>query len=146
MDNLKRFFLTASIVSLVMLSFPIIVRAASKSKKALKSYKHFLSQNVSNFDVVEGDFYTTNKENYKKCSDFMVLDLDKNGISELVTYHPKGYKQGYLCVYTYRNGKIVRLKNKKNKTVKISEDCNAAGWYDNFSCFIGKFSFGELLI
>jgi hypothetical protein len=104
------------------------------TSKAVKSYKKFLKQNVSSFDVDEGDFYTLNHESYKKCSWYIVVDMDKNGTPELVTYHPKGYKQGYLCLYTYKNGKVVSLKKTNGRKAKISENCTAAGWYDTYSC------------
>jgi hypothetical protein len=60
--------------------------------------------------------------------------MDKNGTPELVTYHPQGYNQGYLCLYTYKNGKVISLKKTNVKKAKISENCTAAGWYDTYAC------------
>lgn len=101
--------------------------AASKRSKACKAYKSFLAKNESKFEVEEGDFYTENAESYKKASSFMILNMNGDKIPELVTYHPQGYKQGDLYVYTYKNGKVTKMK-------RIDQNCNAAGWYYNYAC------------
>lgn len=110
------------------------VYAASKRTKACKVYKSFLSKNESDFVVEEGDFLTYNEESYEKSSSFMIVDMDKNGTPELVTYHPKGYKRGYIYIYTYKKGKVTRMKNSKGRYVEIDEFCNAAGYYTTYAC------------
>lgn len=107
---------------------------SSKWNKACNTYKKFLAKNESHFEEVEGDFYSKNKENYKKSSDFLIVDLDKNGVPELVTYHDISYKQGHLYIFTYKSGKIRRVKNSKGKNSVINVSSNAAGWYSIYKC------------
>jgi hypothetical protein len=119
---------------IMMLMIPVQAEAKDTNAKALKEYKSFLAKNVSKFSSEEGDFATQNSESYKKSSLFLLVDMNADGISELVTYHPDGWKSGFLYLYQYKNGKFTRIKTTKNKAAKISEVCTAQGWYDTYSC------------
>jgi len=48
----------------------------------------------------------------------MILNMNGDKTPELVTYHPQGYKQGDLYVYTYKNGKVTPIPNKVTLTLK----------------------------
>lgn len=80
--------------------------ASKKWTRACKAYKKYLAKNESKFVVREGDFRTQNRESKKKTAAFMILDMDKNGIPELITWHNYAYKTRALYVYTYKKGKI----------------------------------------
>ena len=103
------------VLLLVMLITPgTQVCAASKKGKALKAYSAFLARNESTFlSTVPryGYFSKTNTENTQKADSFLIVDLDKNGIPELVTRHIVAYKNSLINVYTYKNGKIKKVKN-----------------------------------
>ena len=125
-------------VMLVAVCVPVPAQAkTSKKKKAIKAYKKFLSKNESNFTAVEGDTTTKNSENYKKCSSFMLLDLNKDGIAELITYHDTAYKKGTLYVYTYKKGKVRLLKDKNKNYAKVPLDSSGGGTYNIFACSNG---------
>lgn len=111
------------------------VKAASKKwKKACKSYKTFLAKNVSKFEIVELDFETQNSENYKKSSHFMLVDLDKNGVPELVTLYNMAYKQSRLHIFTYKKGKVIPVKDSNGNIASIDVSTNAAGYYKIYKC------------
>lgn len=116
-----------------VVSLPVS-EAASKKTAACKAYKKFLKKNVSHYTVEEGDWESKNTEKRDKCWGFLLVDLDRDGTPELVTNHETGYRQGFLNVYVYKNGKVQYAKTKKGNKVKISISCNAAGWWDVYSC------------
>lgn len=134
----KTIIRTLMFVSVFVMSFLISntdTQAASKKwEKACKAYKTFLAKNESKFKVIEGDFETKNKENYKKTKAFMIVDLDRNGIPELVTCHEKGYKAGYLYFFEYKKGKVQKVKDKKGNAVSVDITCTAQGYYSIYKC------------
>jgi hypothetical protein len=123
-----------AVMIIMVLIVPIRAEAKDTNAKALKAYKKFLAKNESTFSVKMGDFTTQNKESYKKSSMFLLVDMNQDGISELVTYHPNGYKNGYLYLFQYKNGKVTRIKNSKNKASRITECSTAQGLYYTYSC------------
>lgn len=42
---------------------------------------------------------------------FLLLDMDQDGLPELVVMHPDAYKSDRLYVYTYKSGNVVQVKN-----------------------------------
>ncbi len=119
-------------------AFPITSQAASaKWKKACKAYNTWLSKNNSKFTAKEFDFSTKNTENYKKADRFMIVDLDKNGVPELVVTHPVAYKSDNIYVYTYKSGKVAQAKDtfgRKGETAAVSINCQASGGYEVYKC------------
>lgn len=111
--------------------------ATSKRVAVCKAYKKFLEKNVSHYTVEEGDWDSRNSEKRDKCRSFIIVDLDKNGVPELVTEHEEGWKLGFLNVYTYKNGKVQYVKTKKGNKAKISVNCPAIGWYEVYECSKG---------
>lgn len=104
--------------------------ASYKWKKACKAYQTFLKKNVSKFTAPDyAGSGITNKESYKKTSQFAVLDMDKNGIPELVTWHPLGYMEDSIYVFTYKNKKVTKVKNPQ-----IYMNSQAQGWYSVEFC------------
>lgn len=125
----KALFLLTLLVT--VLGCACTTQAASyKWKKACKAYQKFLKYNVSKF--VSPDYAgsgISNKESYKKTSQFAVLDMDKNGVPELISWHPVTYKTDTIYVYTYKNGKVKKVKNPA-----ISICSQAWGWYNVSFC------------
>jgi len=97
--------------------------ASAKWKKACKAYKTFLTKNVSKYKSPEIAGMPENTESYKKISQFLILDMDKNGVPELLAWHPVSYKMDNIYVYTYKNGKVKKVKNGL-----IALESQAAGW------------------
>lgn len=110
------------------------VEAASKKTKALKAYNAFLAKNESNFVVQEFDYQTINNESKSTASSFLVVDLDGNKIPELVTIHDVAYKECYIQFYTYKNGKVVAIRNSKSKKAQIAVFSQAQGYYEVYAC------------
>ena len=109
----------------------------TKWKKACKAYKTYLAKNQSHFKAAEFDFSTKNKESYQKADCFLVIDLDKNGVPELIVKHPIAYKDDEIYVYTYKKGKVVQIKDtngKKGKAASINISCQANGRYTVYKC------------
>ncbi len=79
-------------------------------KKACKAYRSYLAKNESKFKVVEGISGILIKRVTKKAASFLITDLDKNGIPELITWYNVAYKQNYAFIYTYKNKRVVRVK------------------------------------
>lgn len=116
---------------LMVLGSTCTTQAASyKWNKACKAYQTFLKKNVSKFvaPTVPGT-QIVNPENYKKTARFAVLDMDKNGIPELISWHLWGYHEDKLFVYTYKNGKVTRVKNSE-----VDLFCQVRGWYNAVFC------------
>ena len=106
----------ALLLSLVLtLLFAIPTLAASNKTKALKAYSKFLAKHESSFLIKipsYGDYSQKNKENAQSAAFFLTVDMDKNGVPELVTQHVVGFKHSILYVYRYKNGKVKRVKNR----------------------------------
>ncbi len=67
----------------------------------------------------------------------MIVDLDKNGVPELVVTHPVAYKEDNIYVYTYKSGKVAQVKDvygRKGELAAISINCQASGRYEVYKC------------
>ncbi|MEE0421152.1 MAG: hypothetical protein UDG86_14030 [Lachnospiraceae bacterium] len=128
------FFFTFLVIFTLCSSTINVNAANTKWKKACKAYRSYLAKNESKFKVVEGNFRHTNKESYKKAASFLITDLDKNGIPELITWYNVAYKQNYAFIYTYKNKRVVRVKDFNGKLSSIKAFCNAAGNYTIYAC------------
>lgn len=109
--------------------------ASSKWKKACKAYRSYLAQNESHFQV-RMDWHYTNNESYKKTSSFMIMDMDKNGVPELIAYHINGYKKANIYVYTYKNGKVKRVVNAAKQSTFSSS-------YEKYTIFASYYTGGS---
>lgn len=105
-------------------------QTSTNQQETLHAYKKFLKKNVSSFQPE--DFEKENTENYKKCSQFMITDMNQDGTPELITWHDIAYKQANLYVYTYENGKmkLLRQKTEEGMLDHINVSYNAAGSYE----------------
>lgn len=115
--------------------------ASAKWEKACKAYNTWLSKNQSKYK-----YKGKNKESYKKTDSFMILDIDKNGVPELIAVHPKledsitngafERLEGVVYAYTYKSGKVVQL-NPSNQLKGILGNIgrkiyeNGAYWFGN---------------
>lgn len=111
--------------------------STAKWKNACKAYSAYLAKNKSRFKAGMDEFEKNNKESYKKVDSFLIVDLDKNGIPELVVKHPHSYKSDFIYVYTYKTGKIVQIRDangKKGEWANINISCQANGWYSVYKC------------
>lgn len=110
--------------------------SSAKWKKACKAYNTWLSKNVSKFNG-NGNAAIRNHENYKKTYGFLLIDLDKNGVPELLVAHPVTCKCTDFYVYTYKSGKIVQVKDtngKKGKSAAITISTQANGNHTAYNC------------
>lgn len=128
------------LVFLLMVMMSTTALAASNKSKALKAYKNYLTKNESHYWVRDGDWSSRNSESYKKTSMFLLVDLDKDGISELVAYHPVGCRNGKIYVYTYKSGKVklAAVGSKPYLTgsakYEISAPYYTGTWMEGYSC------------
>lgn len=116
---------------------PVRAEAASaKWKKACKAYNTWLRKNPSKFKD-NGDISKRNRKNYKKTDSFILADLDRDGVPELIASHPMSWKWSEIYVYTYKSGKVVQIKGvdgKKGKAAAISANSQANGFYEVYRC------------
>lgn len=119
-------------VTLILSTMSVNVRAADKWDKAEKAYKNFLKKYQSTYVVPDaGDWDAeSNTENYKYCSSYALVDMNNDGIPELLTNHDIHYNRGDIYIFTYKNGKVQKVKSGK-----ISVTCSASGgWYKTYLC------------
>lgn len=117
-------------VALILFITPVNAQATSKRDKAEKAYKNFLKKYQSTYVVPDDWGADSNTENYKYCSSYAIKDMNHDGIPELLTSHDTNLKQGDLYIFTYKNGKIQKVKNGE-----ISVTCSASGgWHNTYFC------------
>lgn len=127
---MKKTMIFLAMVMMLVLSIPNAVQAASKQSRAKDAYKTFLKKYESNYIVPEFFGATDNKENYKYCSYYAIKDLNKDKIPELLTIHDTNYKQGDIHIFTYKDGKVEKVKNGK---VSITNSASE-GWFHCYFC------------
>lgn len=96
--------------------------ASSKWNTACEAYKNFLIKNQSHYVPNEGRYWYnySNTESGNTINSFIVADLDRNGIPELIAAHRNAMKEHTIYVYTCINGKVVNVKDSKGQNVRIS--------------------------
>lgn len=110
--------------------------AKAKRRKACKAYSSWLAERESKFKG-HGDASKRNKESYEKTDSFMLIDLDKNGVPELIACHPMGSRWDDIYVYTYANGKVVQVKAESGEigqSAAISANNSANGGHEIYKC------------
>ena len=102
--------LFASLLSMcLMLIWPVQVQAASKKQETLKAYAETLSKSMIPW---RGAFYPVKGKTSLEDSEFGLVYIDKDDIPELLVQARKTcHAEGYLALYTYKNGKVVEIDN-----------------------------------
>ncbi|MDY3249827.1 MAG: hypothetical protein SOX32_05700 [Candidatus Choladocola sp.] len=129
----KKWILMVAVFMMVFAGVMPVQAASAKWKKACQAYKTYLAKNESRF-VANTNTQYRNNESYRKTSCFMISDLDGNGVPELITLHCWGFRDSSVYVFSYKNGKVTRVKNTKGKYVDISECSWANGGYSTWIC------------
>lgn len=126
----KRIIAGLIIAATLILSMPVNAQAAGKWEKAENAYKKFLKKYQSTYVVPNEWGAEDNTENYKYCSSYAIKDMNNDGVPELLTSHVTNLKKGDLYIFTYKNGKVQKVKNGK-----ISVTSSASGgWYNTYFC------------
>lgn len=110
------------------------VQTLSQCKEA---YYEFLAENESGFTAEMGEFEKKNEESYQKASAFLLMDMDQDGMPELVVQHPDSYKSDRLYVYTYKSGEVVQMRNadgEEGESAYINISSQANGSYSVMGC------------
>lgn len=128
MKTLKRTYLYwFAIVIIICIVMPCSVKASSaKWKKACKEYATYLANNESHY-IMSYDVTSYNPEENNTIYSFMLVDLDKNGIPELVGIHYENARYALIYAFTYKNGEVKKIK-------EFSAVSTAQGRYDSYIC------------
>lgn len=126
----KRIIMGLMAVAILILSTSVNVQAAEKWDKAEKAYMKFLKKYQSTYVMPDDWGKEDNTENYKYCSTYSIKDMNNDGVPELLTNHDTNWKQGDIYIFTYKDGKVKKVKNGR-----ISVTCSASGgWYNTYFC------------
>lgn len=109
-----------TLVLLLGLFAPVNVSAKSKSDVAKKAYQKYLKKYESQYTQEQFDRQEPNKESYKYCASFAIIDMNGDKIPELVTEHCNGYKEWEIHVFTYKKGKVKELTKQGISTSNIA--------------------------
>lgn len=121
-----RFFVLLCVMFLCVLMPCSADAATTKWKNTCKAYAKFLANNESNY-VINYDVTSHNPEDNNTIYCFMLVDIDKNGIPEMIGIHYENAKYALITVYTYKNGKVKKIKT-------FDAISTAQGRYDSFIC------------
>ena len=132
----KKWILMVAVFMMVFAGVMPVQAASAKWKKACQAYKTYLAKNESHYVPKRTKYwYTANSEKATTLSDFLILDMDKNGVPELIGIHSYGMKNQKLYVFTYKNGKVTRVKNTKGKSASVEMiSSTGTGWPSVYSC------------
>lgn len=86
----------------LLITVPVSAAKKPSKKTVAKAYEKFLKKHIWNSRRYTGQEETIDT----------FVDINKDGIPELVVQYPNGTKYGVL-VYTYKKGKVVRMTSKK---------------------------------
>lgn len=86
----------------LLITVPVSAAKKPSKKTVAKAYEKFLKKHIWNSRRYTGQGETIDT----------FVDINKDGIPELVVQYPNGTKYGVL-VYTYKKGKVVRMTSKK---------------------------------
>lgn len=119
-----------SVIVALILLMSNNVQAADKWDKAEKAYRSFLKKYQSSYVVPDNFGEEGNTESYKYCSSYTIKDMNGDGVPELLTIHNTNLKNGDIYIFTYKNGKVQKVKNGK---VSIASSASG-GWYQTYFC------------
>lgn len=102
------------LVGCLLLSMMAVINvyAKPKSDAAIKKYQKYLKKYESQYTQEQFENFESNKENYRFCSSFAIIDMNGDKIPELITEHCNGYMDWELHVFTYKKGKMKELTKK----------------------------------
>lgn len=132
---MKKFMKASAMVMALILAIGTVSQVEAKVSSK-KIYNKFLKKNISSFVAEEGDWETKNSENSKKTSQYLITDLNNDGVAELIGLHPVAYKQDSLYIYTIKAGKVKLVKGNNGESC-IDINSNAAGSYEVYGCSEG---------
>ncbi len=102
-------------------------------KRACSTYITWISKNVSKFNG-NGDASVRDEEIKTKANGFMLADLDKNGVPELIICHPMGWRWDDIYIYTYSSKKMIQVKDEYGKLLPVSANNSANGGQEIYTC------------
>lgn len=106
-----KIFAATAIMTVVLALGGITTQAASpKWKKACKAYHKYLKKNESVYTVPEdAAWYSVNSNTERKStiSQFLIADLDKNGVPELIGAHMNGKDNHTIYVFNQKLTKFL---------------------------------------
>lgn len=106
MKKIKGFgiIITICIVAVLCAGMPVTANAATAKSKAMEAYRAMLSKN--SITCPSGV-----KAKTSTCS-FAIAYIDNNSVPELIVYNPNAcHASGYGAIYTYKNGKVVEIRD-----------------------------------
>ena len=113
--------------------------ANTKASKAKKAYASFLEKHPP-VRISDSNFYDAAYKNPKTTAinSFIVHDLDKDKIPELITYTPVNFRWYIVRIYTYRKGKVIKYKFSNGKAA-VFDNCAVAN--GGYTFYIGSIIF-----
>ena len=108
---------------------------AKAVKKAKRAYSAYLERHLP-VNIPDSDFYDAAYINSKKnaVNSFVLYDLDKDKIPELITYTPINFRWYILRVKTYKKGKVVNCKFSDGSKAVFNNCAVANGAFCNYIC------------
>ena len=137
--NISR--LVVLLLVIIVIFKPLQVLANSQKNVALKAYSEMLSKSTIKWDVYKGTKYMPLRDT----DEFGVVYVDKDNVPELVVHsHYASHCDGYYCLYTYKNGKIIvynmldEFKYYHKKGIVIAITRGMGEELNNYRIFSGK--------
>ena len=138
----SRFLIFASVILLLssLVTADCMAAGSKKAKKAKQVYASYLASHlppkISDKNYYDAAYVSSNKTGVT-C--YMIHDLDKDKVPELITYTPINVRWFIIRIFTCKNGKVVPLKM-ENGADAVFDDCATAnGSYSYYICKKGHF-------
>lgn len=133
--GMRNIMMLMCIALLVGILLPgIHTEAASKKKKALKAYTTFLKKHPSKLKEIENKGYYDagfSLEDKSYIDEFVLYDIDKNGVPELFAFTYVNFRHYIVKVYTCQGGKV--------NVCKFADGTDAI--FDNNAAANGSYTF-----
>ena len=106
----KKIGMMLLVIVMIMVGLPLDtteVAAKVTNQKAIKAYTKMLSKKYYKWEKYSGSAYKEYDVNKTQNYDFFCIDLNKDGVKELlVCNNIASYAEGYVKIFTYKNGKV----------------------------------------